>query len=126
MVNQKNVPCIVGSTGLVGSHLLKNLSNLYPKVITLTRKKVNYSKTNIKNIVVDFDNLNIESDLNDVDHLYIALGTTRKKAGSADNFIKVDYHYCINLARVANNCGIKSISIISSVGADPNSKFLYP
>jgi NAD dependent epimerase/dehydratase family enzyme len=79
MVNQKNVPCIVGSTGLVGSHLLKNLSNLYPKVITLTRKKVNYSKTNIKNIVVDFDNLNIESDLNDVDHLYIALGTTRKK-----------------------------------------------
>ena len=126
MVIQKNVPCIVGSTGLVGSHLLKNLSNLYPKVITLTRKKVNYSKTNIKNIVVDFDNLNIESDLNDVDHLYIALGTTRKKAGSAENFIKVDYHYCINLARVANNCGIKSISIISSVGADPNSKFLYP
>ena len=43
MVNQKNVPCIVGSTGLVGSHLLKNLSNIYPKVITLTRKKVNYS-----------------------------------------------------------------------------------
>ena len=49
MVNQKHIPCIAGSTGLVGSHLLKNLSNIYPRVISLTRKKVNYSKPNIQN-----------------------------------------------------------------------------
>ena len=126
MVNQKHIPCIAGSTGLVGSHLLKNLSNIYPRVISLTRKKVNYSKPNIQNIIVDFDDLKIESIFKDVDHLYIALGTTRKKAGSAYNFKKVDYHYCINLARIANDCGVKSISIISSVGSDPNSSFLYP
>ena len=126
MVNQKHIPCIAGSTGLVGSHLLKNLSNIYPRVISLTRKKVNYSKPNIRNIIVDFDELKIESVFKDVDHLYIALGTTRKKAGSAYNFKKVDYHYCINLARIANDCGVKSISIISSVGSDPNSSFLYP
>ena len=126
MVNQKHIPCIAGSTGLVGSHLLENLSNIYPRVISLTRKKVNYSKPNIQNIIVDFDDLKIESVFNDVDHLYIALGTTRKKAGSAYNFKKVDYHYCINLARIANDCGVKSISIISSVGSDPNSSFLYP
>jgi nucleoside-diphosphate-sugar epimerase len=126
MVNQKHIPCIAGSTGLVGSHLLKNLSNIYPRVISLTRKKVNYSKPNIRNIIVDFDDLKIESVFKDVDHLYIALGTTRKKAGSAYNFKKVDYHYCINLARIANDCGVKSISIISSVGSDPNSSFLYP
>ena len=126
MVNQKHIPCIAGSTGLVGSHLLKNLSNIYPRVISLTRKKVIYSKPNIQNIIVDFDDLKIESVFKDVDHLYIALGTTRKKAGSAYNFKKVDYHYCINLARIANDCGVKSISIISSVGSDPNSSFLYP
>ena len=126
MVNQKHIPCIAGSTGLVGSHLLKNLSNIYPRVISLTRKKVNYSKPNIQNIIVNFDDLKIESVFKDVDHLYIALGTTRKKAGSAYNFKKVDYHYCINLARIANDCGVKSISIISSVGSDPNSSFLYP
>ena len=81
MINQKHIPCIAGSTGLVGSHLLENLSKLYPKVVTLTRKKVIYSNSNIQNVVVDFDNLNIERVLNDIDHLYIALGTTRKKAG---------------------------------------------
>jgi len=42
MINKKHIPCIAGSTGLVGSYLLKNLSKLYPKVISLTRKKVNY------------------------------------------------------------------------------------
>ena len=126
MINKKHIPCIAGSTGLVGSHLLKNLSNIYPRVISLTRKKVNYSKPNIQNIIVDFDDLKIESVFKNVDHLYIALGTTRKKAGSAYNFKKVDYHYCINLARIANDCGVKSISIISSVGSDPNSSFLYP
>ena len=126
MVNLKHIPCIAGSTGLVGSHLLENLSNIYPRVISLTRKKVNYSKPNIQNIIVDFDDLKIESVFKNVDHLYIALGTTRKKAGSAYNFKKVDYHYCINLARIANDCGVKSISIISSVGSDPNSSFLYP
>ena len=47
MINKKHIPCVAGSTGLVGSFLLKNLSNLYPKVISLTRKKVNYSADNI-------------------------------------------------------------------------------
>lgn len=126
MINKKHVPCIAGSTGLVGSHLLKNLSNLYPKVISLTREEVNYSNPNIQNVIVNFDDLNINSVLKEVDHLYIALGTTRKKAGSAENFKKVDYHYCLNLAKNACNCGVKSISIISSVGSDPNSFFLYP
>ena len=78
MINKKHIPCIAGSTGLVGSHLLKNLSNLYPKLISLTRKKVNYSNPNIKNVIVDFDNLNIENVLNEVDHLYIARNNKKK------------------------------------------------
>ena len=39
-------------------YLLKNLSNLYPKIISLTRKKVDYSSEKIHNIVIDYDNLN--------------------------------------------------------------------
>ena len=70
------VPCVVGSTGLVGSHIINKLSTIYPKVCSITRKKVNYSKPNIRNIIVDFDDLKIESIFKDVDHLYIALGTT--------------------------------------------------
>ena len=126
MIDEKKIPCVAGSSGLVGSYLVENLSKLYPKVISISRRKIKFSKKNISNVIVDFDNLENDNILKEIDHLYIALGTTRKKAGSAENFEKVDYHYCINLARIANNCGVKRISIVSSVGSNPNSNLLYP
>ena len=53
--------------------------------------------------------------------IYILLWeTTIKKAGSDRNFIKVDYDYCIALARNAFESGVKRLSIISSVGSNPD------
>jgi len=126
MVSNKKTPCVAGATGLVGSYLVSNLAELYPKVISLTRKKVDYSSNKIHNIIIDYDNLKNEIFFQNVNHLYIALGTTRKKAGSAKNFIKVDYKYCLELAKSALKNGVKKISIISSVGSNPNSQLLYP
>jgi len=126
MFNKNKVPCVVGATGLVGSHLISHLSKIYPQVISITRTKTDYSSSIVKNIVLDFDNI-MNKDLFDKNNdLYIALGTTRRKAGSDQNFIKVDYDYCINLAKNAFNSGVKRISVISSVGTNPNSKLLYP
>lgn len=126
MVDKNKIPCVAGSTGLVGSHIINNLTKFYPKVISLTRKEVNYSSQKIQNIVINYDNLNNENIFQNVNHLYIALGSTRKKAGSAKNFIKVDYDYCLELANNALKNGVKRISIVSSVGSDPNSSLLYP
>ena len=118
------VPCVVGSTGLVGSHIINKLSTIYPKVCSITRKKVNYSSSVVKNTVIDFDDIKNEDIFSADNHLYIALGTTRKKAGSDQNFVKVDYNYCIDLAKNAFKSGVKRISIISSVGSNPNSNLL--
>lgn len=126
MAKRNDIPCVAGSTGLVGSYIVNNLTKLYPKVISLTRKKVNYSSKKIQNIVIDYDNLKDENIFQNVNHLYIALGSTRKKAGSAKNFIKVDYQYCLDLANNALKNGVKRVSIISSVGSSPDSNLLYP
>ena len=126
MVIKTDLPAVVGSSGLVGSFLINNLSVLYPKVISYSRRKIHFDKKNVKNLIIDFNNLENESSFKEIDHLYIALGTTRRKAGSDKNFELVDYHYCINLARSANKMGVKRISVISSVGSDPDSVFLYP
>lgn len=126
MVDKNKIPCVVGSTGLVGSHLIENLSKIYPKVHSITRKKVVYNSPKIENIVIDFDNIQNEKILSSSNDLYIALGTTRKKAGSDRDFIKVDYDYCIALAKNAFESGVKRISIISSVGSNPDSSLLYP
>jgi len=75
---------------------------------------------------IDFDKIEEESFLKNIDHLYIALGTTIKKAGSKEKFELVDYHYCYNLAIAAKKKGVKRISLVSSVGSNPQSKLLYP
>ena len=67
------VPCVVGSTGLVGSHIINNLSTIYPKVCSITRKKVNYSSSVVKNTVIDFDDIKNEDIFSADNHLYIAL-----------------------------------------------------
>jgi uncharacterized protein YbjT (DUF2867 family) len=48
-----------------------------------------------------------------------------KKAGSRENFRKVDYHYVIELAQWASQHNIQRIAVISSIGADPYSKNFY-
>ena len=126
MIDQNKIPCVVGSTGLVGSHLISILSKIYPKVISITRVKKNYSSPSVKNVIIDFDDISNEDIFNKNNHLYIALGTTRKKAGSDQNFIKVDYDYCMDLANKALLSGVKRVSIISSVGSNPDSNLLYP
>ena len=126
MIDKSEIPCVARSTGLVGSLLVKNLSKLYPKVISISRRKFDFQFDNVKNVVVDFDKIEEESFLKNIDHLYIALGTTIKKAGSKEKFELVDYHYCYNLAIAAKKQGVKRISLVSSVGSNPQSKLLYP
>ena len=92
MVIKTDLPAVVGSSGLVGSFLINNLSVLYPKVISYSRRKIHFDKKNVKNLIIDFNNLENESSFKEIDHLYIALGTTRRKAGSDKNFQLVDYH----------------------------------
>lgn len=126
MIDKSEIPCVAGSTGLVGSFLVKNLSKLYPKVISISRRKFDFQYDNVENVVVDFDKIEEESFLKNIDHLYIALGTTINKAGSKEKFELVDYHYCYNLAIAAKKKGVKRISLVSSVGSNPQSKLLYP
>ena len=126
MIDRSDIPCVAGSTGLVGSFLIKNLSKIYPIVISISRRKYDFQCDNVENIIVDFDEIQEESFLKKIDHLYIALGTTIKNAGSKEKFELVDYHYCYNLAIAAKRHGVKRISIVSSVGSNPKSKILYP
>ena len=86
MVIKTDLPAVVGSSGLVGSFLINNLSVLYPKVISYSRRKIHFDKKNVKKLIIDFNNLENESSFKEIDHLYIALGTTRRKAGSDKNF----------------------------------------
>lgn len=61
----------------------------------------------------------------DRDVAFCCLGTTRKDAGSNEQFYKVDHDYVVNFATIAKNKGVEDFHLVSSVGAKSNSWFHY-
>lgn len=57
--------------------------------------------------------------------LYIALGTTLKNAGSQAAFRAVDLDAVANVARAAQQAGVKRVAVVSALGADAASSVFY-
>lgn len=119
------ISLVVGGTGLVGSHVLKQLALAEECPVAILRRRPNDLPDNVKAIEVDFDELLTSGDLPQCDHLYLCLGTTIKTAGSQAAFRNVDFNYCLGIAQMAAKSGASVISLVSSVGADANSKNFY-
>ena len=70
----------------------------------------------------------LDVDLRDVqvDHCFISLGTTIRRAGSQQAFRDVDYRMVLDAATWAQGAGAKTIALVSSVGANPNAFAFYP
>jgi uncharacterized protein YbjT (DUF2867 family) len=74
---------------------------------------------------VDFERLE-ELVLPDVDDAFCCLGTTRRDAGSAVAFKRVDLDYVVAFARRVRRAGAVRFMLVSALGASPGSPFLYP
>ncbi|XP_002742403.1 protein HTATIP2-like [Saccoglossus kowalevskii] len=122
---------VVGYTGEVGKELVKELatSNIFSKVTLLGRRVVEYEDEKLKSLeqkVVDFDKLDEYEDLfKDHDVGFCCLGTTRGKSG-VEGFKKVDHDYVLKTAELAKKTGCQHFNLLTSVGANKNSSFLYP
>jgi uncharacterized protein YbjT (DUF2867 family) len=75
--------------------------------------------------VVDFDELETYGGLMYADDVYCCLGTTIKKAETQDAFRKVDFDYPIKLAAITQHCGANQFLLVSSLGANQNSRIFY-
>jgi uncharacterized protein YbjT (DUF2867 family) len=119
---------IIGSTGLIGSHFLEGISkDDYQSVNAITRCKIaNLDKKHfIKQSVHDFSDLGkMRLDLK-TDVLVSALGTTILKAGSKDEFMKIDHDLPLDISRIAKEEGCRTMILISSMGANSKSKIFY-
>jgi uncharacterized protein YbjT (DUF2867 family) len=116
---------IAGATGLVGSQLLSILleSNYYSRVKALVRKPIPFEHPKLEQIIVDFDNP--DNALLVADDVFCCLGTTIKKAGSRENFKKVDLEYPIQLAKATFSNGTKKFALVSAMGSNTKSMFFY-
>jgi uncharacterized protein YbjT (DUF2867 family) len=57
--------------------------------------------------------------------VFCCLGTTIKQAGSRDAFYKVDFLYVVQLAALTAANFAAQFLVVSSLGADVNSRFYY-
>lgn len=121
------VAVVVGATGLVGHHLVEQLTaaSHIEKVITLTRRPVTYNNDKVVNCVVDFNNLTQHADLLKADVLFSCLGTTKNAAGSIGAQRKVDFDYQLQIAKLAANMDVKHYVLVSSSGANAHSNSAY-
>jgi uncharacterized protein YbjT (DUF2867 family) len=116
---------IIGSTGLVGGHILNQLldSQYYEAIICLVRKPSSISHAKLTQIVFDFENP--DPSLIKADHIYCAIGTTLAKAGSKERQFKIDCTYPTEIATIAVKNGATHFALVSSVGANSSSGNFY-
>ena len=117
---------VAGGTGLVGASLLPQLgaNEGYTRVTSLVRREVS-APLGVTSHEVDFEQLDTLA-LPQVDDAFCCLGTTRRAAGSDAAFRRVDFDYIVAFARLAKRAGARRFLLVSSVGASPRSRFLYP
>ena len=120
-----NKSIVLGSTGLIGKHLLTYLGEKDISVIAITRRSIKDIPKNASTMIIDFDEFLDQGHLPGCEHIYICLGTTIKKAGSQESFKKVDLDYCLGFAKKARESGATKISLVTSVGANADSKNFY-
>jgi len=120
---------LAGASGLVGGECLKRLIEApeYRRVIVVTRRDLGepVRHPKVSQRVIDFDHLGDDRDELRANHVFCALGTTIRKAGSKARFRRVDYEYPLRLAQLARMNDARHFSIVSALGASRSSPFFY-
>ena len=127
MNTEKRSALILGATGLVGNELLHILlqSNTYESVKIFIRKPLSIDHPKLTQKLVDFNVLEKYEEEFTVQDVFCCLGTTIKKAGSQEEFKKVDFEYPLEAAKLAKKNGAEQFLIVSAMGANRHSRIFY-
>lgn len=118
---------IVGASGLIGTSLLEQLlaDQKYKEVLVIVRKKLDSQHPKLRQLIVDFDQLDQHQDEIRADVVFCCLGTTKNKTPDLVQYKKIDYQYPLDIARIAYDNGASQYHFISSIGADASSGIFY-
>jgi len=121
---------VVGSTGLVGSHILSYLLSLpsIASVHSIARRQPASPDPKLQPIVstdTSSWSKSLSSATPSPSIFFSGLGTTAAAAGGFENQKKIDLDLNVELARAAKDAGVKVYVLISSGGANSKSSFAY-
>jgi len=118
---------VIGATGLIGKLLVNKLlaDNRYHTVKVFVRKSSGINHPKLEEHIVNFDEIAKWKDKITGNELFSAMGTTIRKAKSTTVQYKVDVTYQFEFAKAASENGVRGYFLVSSSGANADSKFFY-
>lgn len=118
---------VAGSTGLVGSALVKLLlqSDRYSSVKAITRSDLQIVHPKLIPLKLDYTKLDDHKSALEADDVFCCLGTTIAKAKSKEKFRQVDYEFPLKLARISSALNSKQYLLVSALGANKKSCVFY-
>ena len=124
----KNTAVIIGATGAVGREILKEIlgSEYYERIYVLGRNSITSlpDEERLTKIIIDFENINFDTNILENADVFASLGTTIKIAGSKENQRKIDVDYTVNFAKLCER-KVRSFNVVSAIGANSKSKNFY-
>ncbi len=119
---------IIGATGATGTDLIQELLEdaSFESVHAFTRRPIGLAHPKFQEEIVDFDSPQSWRESLQGDVAFSCLGTTLKVAGGKEAQRKVDYQYQLDFATGCKESNVPNFVLVSSYGANENSKFFYP
>lgn len=122
------IATLIGGTGLTGSFLARQLlaDPDITKVISVSRRPLGIESAKLAEVLVGdlAELLSMASQVRG-ELYFCCLGTTIKTAGSQENFERVDHTAIVEFARIAKAHAARSLTLISSMGANARSRVFY-
>ena len=117
---------LAGATGLVGGVALDLLlsDDRVGRVIAPSRRPLQPHRK-LLNPILDSTDIPHDADWWAADGGICALGTTRAKSGSAAAYRAIDYGFALAIATQVRAAGARRFALVTSMGADARSWFLY-
>jgi len=123
----QRVALLAGGSGFVGGELLRQLllAPDYSRVYAVSRRPLPFDNPRLANRIVPLEETRARLAGLRCDDAFCCIGSTRRSAGSAAEREKVDLDLVVSFARAAHSFGATQLIVISSAGANPQSRNPY-
>lgn len=127
---------VLGATGAIGQQLVTQLTRReeVESVIVITRRELDLTRefpdaiaSKLQPVLLDFDQLEAQAAecMPAGAVAFVALGTTKKQAGSKEAFRRVDYGLVLAFARACKTAGVSGLGVVTAHGANARSSVFY-
>ena len=127
---------VLGATGAIGQQLVTQLTQRgeVESVIVITRRELDLTRefpnaivSKIQPALLDFDQLEAQAAkcMPAGAVAFVALGTTKKQAGSKAAFRRVDHGLVLAFARACKTAGVSRLGVVTAHGANARSSVFY-